>query len=870
MGEGPGTTSAALIARIEADLRESRDRLELALRAARMGIWDWEVATGSLEWSPELEEVHGMEPGSFDGTFAGFLEVVHPDDREALERDIRDALAAGGDFSTEFRVVGRDGRLRWVAGDGRVVQDPAGRPVRMIGVGRDVSETRRAMEALRESERRFRAMADAAPVMIWTCDAEGLCTYVNAVWLTFTGRPLEEEIGEGWRDDVHPDDLDRCRIAFRTAIEGRGPYDVEHRLRRSDGTYRWVLNRGTARRGPGGRIEGLIGSCVDIEERHDAEQRDRLLAELGPLLNQPLSLDERLDNLVRRMLPDFADACVVDLIGDDGRLVCAASGHVDPALREALGALPPPRPDSPRGMVAASGEGMLITDAAAWVERLEEAPREAALRRRIGPRSAVVVPLDARGRRLGVMSLSTTRAHSDRVMNEGDLRLAQRVAARAALAIDNQALFEQERRARRRVQYLAEAGEVLNSSLDFESRLQALAGIVVPDLADWCTVHLVDEYGGIARAALAHADPERVRWAAELAERWPPDPDAPTGLPAVVRTGRAELIEEMSPEMLEAAARDDDHRRVIAELAPTSYLCVPLVARGSTLGALTLLTSAESGRRLGDDDLGLARQLAERAASAIDNARLYRDQRTIADTLQRALLPAELPPIPGARVSGAYVALGTGVEVGGDFYDVFPCADGRWLIVVGDVCGKGPEAASLTALARYTLRALAPLDDRPGRLLERLNAAVLSQRPGSTQFLTACAGLVEPRPGGFGVTLASAGHPPALLVRATGAIQRVPTRGSLLGIRPEIEIAEVAIEMAPGDRLLLYTDGVTEARMPGGGLLGDEGLQREVAALAPADGTDLATALADRVLDMGGGRVRDDIAVLVMEVAGPG
>ncbi|WP_217913966.1 SpoIIE family protein phosphatase [Miltoncostaea marina] len=861
-------SGAARMRGVEEELRASRDRLRLALDAAGMGVWDWDLADGGLLWWGDLERVHGMAPGSFDGTFERFLAAVHADDRAAVQERIGRTLTTGEPFSAEFRAVGDDGRVRWVSTEGTAVFDRAGRPRRMLGVARDVTDVRRADAALRESEDRFRRMADHAPVLIWVSDPSGARTWLNAEWLRHTGRSMEQELGDGWAENVHPDDLERRLRASRRAIERRQAFEIEYRLRRADGSYGWVLDRAVPRIGRDGDFAGLIGSCVDITARLEHERRGELLAEIGVVLNGPMALEGRLDGLVRTVLPAVADSCVVDLITGPGRLVRAAAAHVDPERSRVLADLPPPLEDSPIGEVAATGRPMLLPDVSdELTERYSRGPADAQARARLRVRSAVVAPLVARGRRIGVLSLSTSRDHSDRRLTEDDLGLAEEIAERVALAVDNARLYESEHELRRQMEFLLEAGALLSSSLDHEATLRALAALVVPDLADWCAVHLRSESGGLTPVAIAHADPERERWASELAARHPGDPDALAGPSAVVRTGEPQLVEQVTDELLVAAARDEQHLGVLREMGLTSYVCVPLAVRGRPIGALSLLATRESGRRFGPADLRLARQLAERAAVAIDNARLFRAQQRIADTLQQALLPAELPVVPGAALGAAYLPMGTGVEAGGDFYDVVRSEDGRWLVVIGDVCGKGPEAASLTALARYTIRALAQHDPCPARLLAQLNDAVLHQRPGSTQFLTACAGLVERAGAGLRVTLASAGHPPPLVLRASGATEWVRASGPLVGIRRSIRPAPAEVALEPGDRLLLYTDGLTEARTGRGRFLGEEGLAAVAAEIADAPAAELAGRVADRVREMCGGRLHDDVAVLVVGAA---
>lgn len=179
--------------------------------------------------------------------------------------------------------------------------------------------------------------------------------------------------------------------------------------------------------------------------------------------------------------------------------------------------------------------------------------------------------------------------------------------------------------------FLAEAGEVLSSSLDYRATLSNVARLAVPTLADWCGVDVLEEDGSVERLAVAHQDPQKVELAHELQERYPPDPDAPYGVHQVLRTGEAQMMSEIPPELIERAARDEKHREMLRQLGLNSYMTIPLIARHRTLGAITLVY-AESGRRYGEQDLGLAKDLARRAALAVDNSRLYgQAQREIAE-----------------------------------------------------------------------------------------------------------------------------------------------------------------------------------------------------------------------------------------------
>jgi serine phosphatase RsbU (regulator of sigma subunit) len=361
-----------------------------------------------------------------------------------------------------------------------------------------------------------------------------------------------------------------------------------------------------------------------------------------------------------------------------------------------------------------------------------------------------------------------------------------------------------------------------------------------------------------------HRDPDRVALAHELNRRFPPVPDAPTGTPKVARTGVTEFVPEITEAML-AGIADPERRRLVRGLGLRSIIIAPLRARGRTFGTLTL-AHAESGRRFDASDVQLAEELAHRAGVAIENARLYTERSRIAHLLQVKLLPERLPEIPGARVAARYRAAGELNEVGGDFYDVFARSAAEWALVVGDVSGKGAEAAAITALARYTLRAAALEPGPPSVALRRLNQAMLAHDD-SSQFATVVLAYAAAAPdGGMQVRLALGGHPPALVLRAQDAsVEALGAFGTILGATPEAVLSDVALRLAPGDVLVLYTDGVTEAgsRVHPFGQLG---LERLLISLAGAPPDVVVGAVEQAVVDAQPGEPRDDIAVVALSV----
>ncbi len=264
--------------RAEEALRLSRQRLELAQEAAGIGSWDWDLVTNERHCSKEHGRLYGRPAGEILPPFEEWLQSIHPEDRPRVQEEWSRALESGARVDAEFRVVWPDGTVHWLLGKGRVIRDSDGKAIRMLGVNMDISERKYADQALRESEERFRNIADTAPVMIWVTGPDKQFTFVNRTWLDFTGRAMEQELGNGWAACVHPDDRQRCYEAFSSAFDAHRSFQLEYRLRRSDGEYRSILSTGVPRFSPGGIFAGYIGSTIDITDSQ-SEQRFRQLAE---------------------------------------------------------------------------------------------------------------------------------------------------------------------------------------------------------------------------------------------------------------------------------------------------------------------------------------------------------------------------------------------------------------------------------------------------------------------------------------------------------------------------------------------------------------------------------------------------------------
>ncbi|MFI8085275.1 SpoIIE family protein phosphatase [Kitasatospora sp. NPDC086009] len=421
-----------------------------------------------------------------------------------------------------------------------------------------------------------------------------------------------------------------------------------------------------------------------------------------------------------------------------------------------------------------------------------------------GMRSLLTVPLKVEGRLIG--SLGIAAAAPGRYDNEDALRL-QFAADRVALAIESTRLTELERLRRGSLSFLVEASDLLAGTLEHEQTLALMAQMAVPTLASWCAV-----YTNGAPASLAfvlHEDEDRIDPLRALLDKTPAPDSGPThgarfwAAPAeTARTGGLSANPELSGLLGETVV-------------------LPLAARNRVIGLLVL--GVPAGVRFRQEILELAEDLSRRAALALDNSRLYSERTATSQALQRSLLPPDLPEIPGVEVDVYYQAAGEGNEVGGDFYDLFTIREGTYGFAIGDVCGTGPEAASVTGLARHSLRLLAREGLDAPQVLSRLNAAILDEGSRS-RFLTLLYGELTPRPdGSTELSMVCAGHPLPLRLRTDGQVDRAATPQPLLGVMEELDLTAEHLVLSPGEVLLCVTDGVTERR-EGSRMLGDDGL----------------------------------------------
>jgi len=422
--------------------------------------------------------------------------------------------------------------------------------------------------------------------------------------------------------------------------------------------------------------------------------------------------------------------------------------------------------------------------------------------------------------------------------------LVELVAYRVAMAVETRWLRAVDQRRRSWMAYLAEASELLGQSLSVELAVAVVPQVVVPRLGRWCAVHLA-EAGTLRLAALTHADED------ELPElRAALDPQARPGPSRELRA------------LLDQAAEAEGAPVRIA--APTDGLAVPLRSRGAAIG--TLLVGRPEGRPHAPEDVVLITDIARRAALAVQNAQGAAANVAVSQALQQALLPRALPTAPGLDLAAEYLPASRGSDVGGDFYDVLTVDPATFLVSIGDVCGKGARAAARTGMVRDVLRVLV----RDGHGLTdavRMLNEVMIEAADPLQFCTLAAALVRrntaDEPSGLAVELLLAGHERPVLVRADGRAEQVGAFGTAVGLLPRMLVEATSYRLAPGDTLLLYTDGVTERRR-GREQFGPERLLALAARTAGRSAREVVAAVRDAVERFSPSPPTDDVALLAV------
>jgi PAS domain S-box-containing protein len=629
---------------------------------------------------------------------------------------------------------------------------------------------------LAASEARYRGIIDTAQEGVWIVDGDHRTRYVNARLTEILGYEPDEMYDRRIFDFIEPAEREEVRRELAQHQTQAG-YRGELRLIHKDGRAVWAMVASNPLFDPGGAYAGSLGMFTDVTERKAIEKQHSLLADAGEILAASLDVERTLPALAELAAGCCSDVCLIHLRDRNGKPRLVAAWHADPA----------------RHATVADDASVLRRDVAVAIatgEPMFQPRLEGERWTKLDARSLIIAPLVARGSVLGAITLLS--AGPSRPLGPDEVQLAELLAKRAAVTVDNARLYGEERRLARMREIIARASEVLTSSLDLGVLLGRFADVLIAELADEVTIAL---------------NPDR----------------------AVVRR-RAELD------------------------ADASSVRVLLRHRDVELGSLTLRGRAA----FSPDDAALLGELATRASVAIENAQLYEREHRVAVTLQRAMLPAILPAVDGLTFDAVYFPGATEAEIGGDWYDAIALPDGRVVVSIGDVTGRGLTAAVIMGRMRQAIETLATYETDPGRLLDAADKVLRRAHPDA--IVTALVGVVDRA--ARTLAYATAGHPTPIVRAPDGTTRQLPGRGLPLGLRDGYQPAAASIVLPPASLVVFFTDGLVESTRNIA-----EGERRVFAALhdrTVAEANAPAASLVARVLDDG---VRDDVAVLTMRVS---
>ncbi|MGH9210728.1 MAG: SpoIIE family protein phosphatase [Acidimicrobiales bacterium] len=709
------------------------------------------------------------------------------------------------------------------------------------------------------------ALTDAARAVLLAWDGDGKCTDARAG----VGDDAEDEdaeglidalAGDGWLGLFHPDDRGRAESLVRSVLDR--VTEAEDGIRLGPRGDRWAVLR-AHRRGSG----GVAGVLVDASRSLGTTAR---LARLVENLNQL----RREEDIIRAVLSEGVSllgghtATVHVLDEACSELVLMGSVGAPPeVLLEAWGRLPV---DAPLPAIDAMRLGTPVI-IRTEEERRERYPTMHDAQATPDPAFAVVPMYRATGEPFGVLGVGFSSP--DEVADMDDRFLVE-VADQCALALDRARLATVAERNQEQLAFLDALSGALSRSLDVETALTHLAELTVPRLADWCAVR-VSESAAIPTPAVgvAHRDPTKVGLLTRLAERLPRNLLIEAPLGEAFRAARPFVSEGEPAEDVARQLGDPRMADALASVGSHALMVFPLHARGRLIGALGFGNGAS--RPMRPDEFELAHAVAVRAAVLVDNARLFAERSEVARALQDSLLPGVLPDVPGLEFGARYRPAGQGLDVGGDFYDAFQADENWWVFAVGDVCGHGVEAASLTGLARHTIRSAAMSGVMPSAVLGHLNRMLLQHTaeqaasydadvPMTPRFCTVLVGAVQPTRDGVDIIICSAGHPLPLVRRSTDAVTPVGVPGTLLGVTEDVTLTDTVVHLAPNEALVCYTDGLTDRRHDRR-TFGEEGVVTAVLHGRSVSASEMAERLEADAVGFAEVEPNDDMAVLVLK-----
>ena len=582
----------------EVALRESEERYRSLVAATTSVVWSTNAEGRFAVPQPSWEAYTGQRWPEHAGW--GWAEMLHPDDRERVKALWTRALTERAPYASAGRVWhAASGQYRYFEARATPLLAADGSLREWVGTITDVDDRKRSERALRESEERFRATFEQAAVGMALKALDGRWLRVNQRLCDLLGYTREELLARSFQDVTHPDDLDADLDYFRRLLAGEiDTYSLEKRYVRKDGSAVWANRTVSLVRDSAGEPDYAIAIIEDISLRKEVEaEREWLLARVAAERAQL--------EAVLQQLP----VGVIIAEAPSGKIILGN------AQIEAIGGRPF---DADDGVEDDGRYTAFYPDGRPYP--LEEYPLTRAIR------SGEVVAGEELGIRRGDDTTATLRVNAAPIRDRDG-----RIVAAVATFDD----VTERKRVEDAQRFLAEESELLTASLDDETTLARLAHLTVPRLADLCIVDLCEEDGSIRRLVAAHQNPALEEMLREFDRRHPLAPDGPHPLMRAIRTGKTEFLPEVSDRLLASISSDDEYLARLRSLGMTSYICVPLVARGRTLGAMSFVTT-ESGRRYGMAGLALAEEFARRAAIAVDNARLYEDEQRARRSAERA------------------------------------------------------------------------------------------------------------------------------------------------------------------------------------------------------------------------------------------
>jgi PAS domain S-box-containing protein len=851
--------------RTEQSLRD--DAVGVALEAGRTGTWSWEPGTPRAIWSGSMERLCGLEAGAFGGTQDAFLRLIHPDDLEGVAEGFH-RMAEGPRIEIPaFRIVTPTGDVRWLEGRGSRV-DPDDPRSRYVGVCVDVTDHVRERQRLTKTLAHFDTLLSHAPAAFAFLDTDLRYVEVSERMAEMLGAPVVELIGTSPAEFV-PVMYEELESMLHGVLEtGEAVVDLEvvGTTPAKPGVERTWQASFYPVDGSDGRRLGIGVVSTEITAGKRAERQARLIASVGRLYGTPMPRQELLDRLAHIPVPEFACACVIYTVDDDGHGRQTAVADPDPALEEQLRELfahvdIDPSEDAPAARALRTAQVVRIAEVdPATVDVLTANGQLRAAAWLLDVASVIAAPMVIADRVVGTVTFVRTQASGVRYQG-ADEALAQELALRMGRVIENARLAAEADDARARLDGLARLGELLTVELESHARLPAVARTIVPTFADTAAVYLADAEAALTLSAFAHVDKDRQARVGDLAE-WPKlAGDSRSPQLAAFRRNAPVLLPRVPARVPLPGAAGDVARDLVYDMDVHSLLCVPLPGPTGPIGVLAL-GYVDPEREYHSDDVALAREIARRVGPAIDHALRFEHEHALVDALQRSLLPERLPLVRGVELSARYVPGGAGLYVGGDWYEVLPLEDERVLLAIGDVVGHGVRAAAAMGRVRSVLQFCAGRSSSPVEVLDQLNEHLWSLY--DSDMATLLVMMYDPLSGRL--ELASAGHPPPLVRSPDGTVRYLDEgRGVPLRIttEPAYELAETVLP--PGATLLLYTDGLVERR----GESLDRGLERLLDAWRTAP-EELESAAEHVVTTMlGDGPTRDDVAILALRTRDP-